>query len=313
MQTQELLDIVTSTSHDTPLFATDAFIRFLRSEQIAGSNDPFTRLVRAATLAGSQANATIAGHQAAIRRLFPTTPQDAVTAFCVSESRGPHPRYIETKLSQSDGQWHITGEKMWGTMAPAATILYVAASSGFSDGQNQLTMVGVHAQQASITQIPLPPERQAGAVPICDLKFERTSVHKNHLFEGDAYTKYIKPFRLIEDVFSTVAMQIALLRLGHQTGLSHARREDLVGLIVQGHAISESGMDSTGDLLLITSYLRASQNHWERITDDWDQASEAVHQHWQPNHKILTVAARAREQRRQNAWQALGETLTIEG
>ncbi|MEM7017136.1 MAG: acyl-CoA dehydrogenase family protein, partial [Pseudomonadota bacterium] len=245
-----------------------------------------------------------------IRRLFPTTPTDAVTAFCVSEARGPHPRYINTAISGTEGQWKITGEKMWGTMAPAANMIYVAVKTGESDGQNQLSMVSVDPRQSSVTQLPLPPERNAGPVPICDLQFEQTDV--TSLFDGDAYTQYIKPFRLIEDVYSTVAMQIALLSLGKAAGLSHAQREDLVALVAQGFVISASAMDNTGDVLLLTSYLRASQNHWKQMAGNWDNASETVRQHWNPKRDILTVASRAREKRRQNAWQSLGDALPDE-
>ncbi len=305
-----LLDTLTAVTADAPLQDTPDFIGFLRSEAVTQSSDPFTRLVTAALRAGSHANATIAGHQAAVRRLFPSTPSDAVTAFCVSEARGPHPRYIETKLEGSEGNYHISGEKMWGTMAPAASLLYVAASTGVTDGQNQLAMVAVATGQDSIEQIPLPPERQAGAIPICDLKFEQTKVER--VFEGDAYNGHIKPFRLLEDVFSTIATQISLFRLGGATGLDHAQREDLLGLIVQGQAIAQSEMASSGDLLLITSYLRASQAHWAQLEAGWRNASSELRPHWSPERKILTVAARARAQRRANAWQELGESLPQE-
>ncbi|MGK0258452.1 MAG: acyl-CoA dehydrogenase [Candidatus Azotimanducaceae bacterium] len=308
MQTQKLLDLIIQASDQDAISHPEEFIALLRSDAINTFTDPFERLVHAARRAGSQTNATIAGHQAAIRRLFPTTPANAITAFCVSESKGPHPRYIETQLLDRGGDKHITGEKMWGTMAPAADLLYVAASTGVEDGQNQLVMVGIETNSPTITQIPLPPERPAGGVPICDLKFELTPVHNNLVFDGDAYTVYIKPFRLVEDVFSTTAMQIGLLQLGAQTGMSHAQREDLVGLVVQAAAIAASEMNDPGDILLITSYLRASRTHWQTLGENWNNAAADVRPHWNTEREILNVAARAREQRRNNAWQALGET-----
>ena len=259
--------------------------------------------------AGSHANAGIAGHQAAVRRLFPQTPADAITAFCVSEKRGPHPRYIDTQLQSVAGQWQISGEKMWGSMAPAATLIYVAASTGVKDGQNQLKMVGVDAAAAGITQVPLPPERQAGDVPICDLQFQATPVEQSRVYDEDAYETYIKPFRLVEDVFGTVATQIALLRLGSQAGLTHQYKEDLIGLIAQGHAVAESAMQTPGEVLLITSYLRSSQLFWSTLEVPFVAASDAVRGTWNVTRPILSVAARARDQRRKNAWLALGEPL----
>ncbi len=309
MHIQALLDLLTEQSLPEPIFQTDAFIEYLRAPHIVALADPFERLVHCALRSGSQANAGIAGHQSAVRRMFPGTPPDAVTSFCVSEQRGPHPRYIDTRLESVNGQWQITGEKMWGTMAPPSTLIYVAASTGVVDGQNQLKMVGIHGDATGITKVPLPPERQAGEVPICDLRFVATPVADGHIYDADAYETYIKPFRLVEDVFSTVATQIALLRLGHACGLTHAQREDLVGLIVQGQAVAESTMDAPGDLLLITSYLRSSQTFWGTLADGFAGASDEIRDGWHVGRPILTVAARAREQRRHNAWAALGDPL----
>lgn len=308
MNTQDLLDLLSAAHRDAGIADTADFIAYLRGSEISSIDEPFDRLVLSALRAETASNAGIAGHQAAVRRLFPATPADAVTSFCVSEQRGPHPRYIETSLRCEDDQWSITGEKMWGTMAPPATILYVAASTGVVDGQNQLKMVGVDQAASGITQKPLPPERQAGDVPICDLQFDATPIDASQIFEEDAYETFIKPFRLVEDVFSSVATQIGLAGLGSRARLSHELREDLLGLIVQGHAISESTMSAPGDLLLITSYLRSSQQMWQRLDKEVAEASELRTQ-WGIGRSILTVAARARETRRANAWRALGETL----
>lgn len=299
MDSQELLDLVSSTPIIDEALEPGAYIERLRDDLASGDPDPVARLVQGALRADSQANAGIAGHQAAVRRLFPTTANNAITAFCVSEDRGPHPRYIKTTLR--DGQ--INGKKMWGTMAPPASTLYVAASTGEDEqGNNRLVMVAVDSPQTSIEQIPLPPEREAGKVPICDLTFNDTPVAA--VFEGDAYNLYIKPFRLIEDVYSTLATQIALYRLGGDTGLDHTQREDLLGLIVQGHAVAQSPMASPPQVLLLTSYLRASQQHWAGLASRWHLANPQLYKGWQPNRMILTVAARAREQRRSNAWAA---------
>ena len=309
MHIQALLDLLTPKESDAQIVDTTEFIEYLRSPRVTTLSDPFERLVHTSIRAGSQSNAGIAGHQSAVRRLFPRTPVDAITSFCVSEKRGPHPRYIETQLENVDGQWQVNGEKMWGTMAPPATLIFVAASTGVLDGQNQLKMVGVNGDAAGMTQLPLPPERQAGDVPICDLRFEATPVLDQHFYDEDAYETYIKPFRLVEDVFSTVATQIALLSLGRAAGLTHEQREDLFGLIVQGHAVAESSMNTPGDILLITSYLRSSQKFWATLEVVFETAAAAVRERWNVSRPILTVAARAREQRRSNAWHTLGDAF----
>ena len=309
MHIQALLALLTEKKTDEHIVETQTFIEYLRSSAITALDDPFERLVRASVRAGSQSNAGIAGHQSAVRRLFPRIAADAITSFCVSEKRGPHPRYIETQLESLNGQWQINGEKMWGTMAPPATVIFVAASTGVVDGQNKLKMVGIDGAAAGMTQLPLPPERQAGDVPICDLRFEATPVLEEHIYDEDAYETYIKPFRLVEDVFSTVATQIALLSLGPEAGLTHEQREDLLGLIVQGHAVAESTMSAPSDVLLLTSYLRSSQIFWSTLEAGFAAATDDVRGRWNVGRPILTVATRAREQRRHNAWLALGDEL----
>ncbi len=302
MNNTELMDLLHSPRPKEMRAA--PFIDGLRADNIAGQTDLFARLAISASYAGSQTNATIAGHQVAVRRLFGNTPADAVTAFCVSEARGPHPRYIETRLLHTDQGPVITGQKMWGTMAPAADVLYIAASIGQEEGQNQLRMVAVNTNQSTIEQIPLPPERQAGDVPICDLNFQATAVRE--VLAEDAYSHYIKPFRLIEDVFSTVAMQIVLYRAGDQTRLTQTAREDLLALIIQGKAVAESDMASPGAILILTSYLRSSQRQWQEFGKN---PSSDLAEYWQFDRPILKVAERARAQRRANAWADLGEPL----
>ncbi|MDG2278519.1 MAG: hypothetical protein P8L31_11215 [Pseudomonadales bacterium] len=144
----------------------------------------FARLAISASYAGSLANAIIVGHQVAARRLFGDTPADTVMAFCVSEAHGPHPRHIETQLLQTDKGPVITGQNMWGTTAPAANVVYIAASVGQKVGQNQPRTVAVNTNQSTMEHIPLPPEQQAGDVPICDLNFQPAAVRE--VFVEDA-------------------------------------------------------------------------------------------------------------------------------
>ncbi len=303
MDISEVIELVAASADQPGETEVGPFIEVLRTDLSHLPVNDIVRLVHGALRADSQATAGIAGHQAAIRRLFPNTESDAITAFCVSEARGPHPRYIETSLS--DDQSTITGKKMWGTMAPPASTLYVAASTGVdADGNNQLVMTAINFPQESVTQIALPKERQAGEIPICDLEFNATAVAE--VIPGDAYSLYIKPFRLIEDVFSTLATQIALFRLGERTGLDQSQREDLLALIVQGLVVAEGQMNRPHEILLLTSYLRASQAHWGLLAAQWHRADPSLFKSWQPQRMILTVAARAREQRRTNAWAEIG-------
>jgi hypothetical protein len=112
--------------------------------------DPFRRLMRVATRAERRSAASIAGHQAAIRRLFPATPPDAICAFCISEDRGPHPKYINTSLVESPSGLRLNGTKRWGSVAPDADLLYVAASIGREGDRNDLRMIVLPADRPGV-------------------------------------------------------------------------------------------------------------------------------------------------------------------
>ena len=64
---------------------------------VPASVSVFDRLFKVAARAGNRLQASAAGHQASVRRLFPGTPDDAVTAFCISEEKGPRPAFIFTR------------------------------------------------------------------------------------------------------------------------------------------------------------------------------------------------------------------------
>lgn len=269
--------------------------------------DPFRRLMRVATHADRRSASSIAGHQAAIRRLFPATPANAICAFCISEERGPHPKYINSSLTPGDSSaqtYWLNGSKKWGSVAPDADLLYVAASVGRDGDQNDLRMVALPADRVGIT-FDLEPYVDYGTeMRIADLAFADVEVHANEIIAGDAYTTFIKPFRLIEDVYNTAGTQIGMFRLGLDHGWSDEQMETLLGLISRAAEVSSTDMASPSSILLLTDYLRASDQFWTNTWHSW-AAPDQVIEAWSPDRGLLDVAARARETRRQRAWSEL--------
>lgn len=267
--------------------------------------DPFQRLMRVATHADRRSAASIAGHQAAIRRLFPNTPADAICAFCISEERGPHPKYINTTLTDAGDGLRLKGIKRWGSVAPDADLLYVAASVGRTDDHNDLRMVAVPTDRAGIS-LDLEPYVDYGTeMRIADITFDEVVIHADEVLPGDAYLSYIKPFRLIEDVYNTAGTQIGLFRLGTDHGWSDDRLETLASLVCQAAAISSTDMAGPEAILLLTAYLRSSSGFWSDTWRSWPDPPASVVERWSPDRGLLDVAARARETRRQSAWTEL--------
>jgi len=265
----------------------------------------FERLAAVALRASSRLGASAAGHQSSIRRMFPGTPADAITAFCVSEDQGPQPSKILSKLTPTATGYVLDGRKRWGSMSPLADILYVAASIGVKDGRNQLRMVQVATDRPGLTFDTSAYADYRDHMPIADMMFSDCAVAPGEVIEVDAYETFIKPFRLVEDVYTTVGVQIGLLRLGRTHGWAQDVLEDLVGLIVQAHAISETPMARPADVLLMSAYFRASGALWDRLGDNWRLVPDEERAAWSPDVGTLGIAARAREARRVNAWTAL--------
>ncbi|MEM7096066.1 MAG: acyl-CoA dehydrogenase family protein [Actinomycetota bacterium] len=266
----------------------------------------FARLVRVAVHADRRSLASVAGHQAAIRRLFPTTPDDSIVAFCVSEDKGPRPSHIHTTLTPVDDGYVMNGHKRWGSMAPVSDLRYVAASIGRDDdGRNQLRMVGVPSDRSGITIDREPYVEWGPEFQICDLHFADVPISAADVIPGDGYVDAIKPFRLVEDVYNTAGTLIGLFQLGRRLGWATEDLERLAGLVVQASAIADTDMASPVSVLLLTDFLRQSDATWNALWAKQTDTPTEVVEAWNPERGLLGVAAAARDTRRANAWEAL--------
>lgn len=271
-------------------------------------DDPtfFARLVRVALHADRRSLASVAGHQSAVRRLFPSTPDDAVVAFCVSEDKGPRPSHIHTALTaDGSGDFTMSGTKRWGSMAPVADVRYVAASVGRNGDRNDLRMVALPSDRAGITTNLEPYESWGPEFQICDLHFDEVVVRADEVLPGDGYLNAIKPFRLVEDVYNTAGSLIGLFQLGRRHDRPIDQLEPLVGLIVQAAAVAETNMASDASVVLLSDFLARADVAWSVFWADWTDPPVEIATAWTPERGLLGVAAAARDTRRVNAWSAL--------
>lgn len=269
----------------------------------------FARLVRVAVQADRRSLASVAGHQAAIRRLFPTTPDNAVVAFCVSEDKGPRPSHIHTSLTpNATGDFTMSGTKRWGSMAPVADLRYVAASVGRNGDRNDLRMVALPSDRQGIVVDLEPYESWGPEFQICDLHFTNVEVHADEVLPGDGYLNAIKPFRLIEDVYNTAGSLIGLFQLARRHSRASEQLEPLVGLIVQAAAIAETDMASDAAVVLLSDFLGRADAAWSEFWAGWTNPPASITEAWTPERSLTGVAAAARETRRSNAWTALIES-----
>ncbi|MDG2304533.1 MAG: acyl-CoA/acyl-ACP dehydrogenase [Candidatus Binatia bacterium] len=306
------LDKLLSTLFETPEPVDGSNMRrFLTAARGATDTpDPFERLVHVAMRADRRTAAAAAGHQAAILRLFPEVPPGAITAFCVSEEGGARPTAIQATLqAQPDGRHLLSGEKKWGTMSPDADTLFIAASIGTEtiDGRerNQIRMVGIPADRSGIQLTPRTHDGIVSEMRIADLSLRDVEVLPDEVREGDGFQKYVKPFRLIEDVFGNAGTQIAAFGFGRRHDWPQNELEDLLALITQAWAISQTDMAAAPAVLAMAAYFRRSNEVWESLSDSWSRATPAELERWHPEVGLLQVAQKAREIGRERAWGSL--------
>lgn len=311
MTPNEVLDALFQPLPDRPADSAEMVeVRSFLAQHGPGGGDDgpsyFSRLVRVALNADRRSLASVAGHQAAVRRLFPSTPADAVVAFCVSEDKGPRPSHIHTALTSDGDGFTMSGHKRWGSMAPVSDVWYVAASVGRNDqGQNQLRMVALPSDRDGAS-VDLEPYRDWGPeFQICDLHFDNVAVQASEVIPGDGYVEAIKPFRLVEDVYNTAGTLIGLFQLGRRHRWSHEQLEPLVGLIVQAAAIAETDMASPSSVVLLSDFLARADAAWIASWEAWADAPADVIEAWTPERTLLGVAAAARETRRATSWSEL--------
>ena len=309
MTPTEVLDALFQPLPDPPEGDGPIDVRsFLAAHGPGGAEGPtyFSRLVRVAQQADRRSLASVAGHQAAVRRLFPSTPDDAVVAFCVSEDKGPRPSHIHTALTAAGDDFTMNGHKRWGSMAPVSDVWYVAASVGRDDqGRNQLRMVALPSDRPGAS-VDLEPYRDWGPeFQICDLHFDGVEVRSDEVIPGDGYVDAIKPFRLVEDVYNTAGTLIGLFQLGRRHGWASEQLGPLVGLIVEAAAIAETDMASPASVVLLSDWLARADAAWIAAWESWSDAPDDVVEAWTPERTLLGVAAAARETRRETAWKEL--------
>jgi alkylation response protein AidB-like acyl-CoA dehydrogenase len=260
-----------------------------------------------ALLGGAHADrlgfAFAAGYGEALRALVPEL--DGVTALCISEASGNHPKAIATTLVETEpGVFAVSGHKKWATVGSLASTLLVAASIGVVDGTNRLRLVRVAANAPGVTIVPMTatfvPE-----IPHAEVVLERVVVRAADVLPGDGYAAYVKPFRTVEDIHVHAALLGYLVGVTRRHALAHELTEQVLalaiatrGLAAEDRAAPELHVALAGVLALVTPVVAAVETAWAvQGGDEW--------QRWQRDRMLLGVAGSARSARRDKAWSTI--------
>jgi alkylation response protein AidB-like acyl-CoA dehydrogenase len=278
-------------------------------ERIAPLDARFTNTVDRAAAGGFLADrigyAFLAGYRAALSKLDPTLER---ASLCASESGGAHPRAIATTLRPSGDAFVLDGEKTFATLASAADVLLVVASRGKDGDRNQLQIARIPAKREGVTIRDREPIAFAPEIPHARIAFRYVRVELSEILEGDGYTRWLKPFRTIEDVHVMAAWLGHVVRLARAYDEPREIIEKALAAIAALRTIAENdALDSAAHIALAGVLAQATELA-SAVT--LAKADEAVRTRWHRDLPLLAVASAARNARREAAYASMKITPT---
>lgn len=245
-----------------------------------------------------------AGYQAALRALLPSLPDDVLAALCVTEAEGNHPRAIRTLLGADGTGFRVEGEKRWTTLGPdGGLFIVIARETGSPEERPSLKALLLRSGTAGLSVLPMPPTRFVPEVPHARIRLENVRVEPASVLSGDAYVRYVKPFRTVEDIHVHAATLAYLVAEARARGWPAAWVERTVAVL---QALARlAGVDPlapathialAGALAIGRGLVEEAERHW--AAQDDEPAAR-----WRRDRELLGVAGAARERRLAAAWQ----------
>ncbi|WP_278314765.1 acyl-CoA dehydrogenase family protein [Lolliginicoccus levis] len=250
------------------------------------------------------------GYQVALRVLDPGLGE-GIAAMCVTEAGGGHPRAINTSIRPIGNGWVLNGTKTFVTFGPEASELLVAASAGTSaEGRNSLRVVRVRADQPGVTVTVRPPLPMVPELPHGEVQLDEVQLGEGlgaDVLDGDGYTRYIKPFRTIEDIHVTAAVLGWLVRIARQSGWPRDVQQQIISAILALRPLGCADPASPAVHIALAGALASAAHAVEQLEPLWADADPAVAEMWQRDKALLGIAGRARAARLDSAWATVNQ------
>ncbi len=272
---------------------------------VSGWREPIDRAIIGGFLSDRIGYAFAAGYEAALMRLAPSLPEGTIASFCVTEEQGGHPRAIKSTIEKTgkDGQLVLNGSKKFLTLAGEADILLVAASTGTSpDNRNMLCIAQVDRNAPGIETTRMPDLAFVPEIGHWTMRMHEVWVDDSRILPGDGYANYIKPFRTIEDLHVTAAIEGYLFRVAGLYQWPHRIMELIAGLLAGTRALALEDPSSPGGHIALGG-LRAQMNSlFESADAYWNLTDEQTRSNWERDKSLLGIAEKSRSRRLEKAW-----------
>jgi acyl-CoA dehydrogenase len=268
---------------------------------------PVATALAAGFAADRVAGVLAGGYQAALRALVPSLDADIVVSLCATEPGGNHPRAIETRLDSAGAGFTLTGRKRWSTMGPMADVLLVLAGEGEDGaGRTRFRLVRVDPLAPGVTIGSMPPPPFVPEVPHASIELDGVSVDAGALLPGEAYARYVKPFRTVEDLHIHAALLGYLLSVARRHAWPREASERLSAAVVAVAALAALDAGAPEVHVALAGLLAQDARLIDDLAPAWAGVDAPERERWERDRALFGVAGQLRERRRQRAWESLG-------
>lgn len=244
------------------------------------------------------------GYAAALHHLFPDLPRDRIASLCVTERAGAAPRAIEAQLSpHGERGWKLCGQKRWTTLAGDGGVLFVAAREGTDErGRNRIRIARVASTAPGVLLTRMPETPFVPEIPHAEVRFEDVVVSEDAILPGDGYSRYIKPFRTVEDIHVHAAALAYLLREARAIGAPRSLAERLFAAVAALHSLAGADPSAPEVHIALAGVLGISKALISDVELIWARSESPAHARWERDKLIFSVADGARGKRLERAW-----------
>lgn len=284
-------------------YATLAAYRAAWHTAAAGWDTPVDRALVGGSMADRLGYAFAAGYGAALERLVPGLAGPA--CLCVTEEGGAHPRAIRAHLAPLGAGWRLDGKKRWATLAGEGETLLVAASVGHEGEHNLLRVARVPAAAPGVTLTALPPTPFTPEIPHYEVTFDGVPLPHDALLPGDGWTRYVKPFRTVEDAHVCAAATAYLLRVARTNAWPREIVTRLAALVLAVREVATAPADAPSVHVALAGCFAALDAIVAAAAPCWADTDPEVAARWHRDAPLLTIAGKARAARLEVAWESL--------
>ena len=276
----------------------------------AGHAETIHQAIAGGFAADRVAWAFASGYQTALHALFPDAPDDRICALCVTEAEGNSPKAIKSSLRRSGDGWILSGSKRWTTLGPDGSLFFVAArDEAASVERPAVKVIKVLSGSPGMSIQAMPPTKFVPEVPHAQLKFENLKIVDTAILPGDGYTKYVKPFRTVEDIHVNAAIVSYLAREAHRLDWPKHWIERAAALLASLRELSRASPSAPETHVTLAGALAIGGGLIAETDAFWEAASsDPAAERWQRDRELLKVAGEIRAQRTQRAWENLRTT-----